>query len=59
VLLEEENPLAYILLRCLRSYTVLDMYAALEVHTSETIAAGQAEVLQFSSLMKASYFCMQ
>lgn len=55
VLLEDENPVAYLLLRCLRSYSILDMYAALEVHTSDTIAAAEAEVLRFSSLMRVGY----
>jgi hypothetical protein len=54
VLLKDESPLGYLLLRCLRSYIVLDMYAALEVHTTETIAAGRAEVLRFSALMNVS-----
>ena len=40
------------MLRCLRSYLVIDMYAALEVHTEDTIAAGRAEILTFSALMK-------
>ena len=40
------------MLRCLRSYLVIDMYFALEVHTEDTIAAGRAEVLNFSSLIK-------
>jgi hypothetical protein len=55
VLIEDENPVAYLLLRCLRSYSILDMYAALEVHTSDTIAAAEAEVLRFSSLMRVGY----
>jgi hypothetical protein len=54
VLSEAESPLGYLLLRCLRSYLVIDMYAGLEVHTTETIAAGRAEVLNFSSLMKVN-----
>jgi hypothetical protein len=56
-LLESENPLGYLLLRCLRSYVILDMYAALEVHTAETIGAGRAEVLKFSALMKVCSLC--
>jgi hypothetical protein len=55
-ILEETDPHGYLLLRCLRSYIILDMYAALEVHTTETIAAGRAEVLKFSALMKVCFF---
>jgi len=47
------------LLRCLRSYLVIDMYFALEVHTEETIAAGKAEVLRFSSLIKVIYLLLR
>ena len=53
-LLEDDTPLGYLLLQCLCSYVVMDMYAALEVHTSETIANGRAEVLKFSVLIKVS-----
>ena len=31
------------------------MYASLEVHTEATIAAGQAELLNFGALLKVSY----
>ncbi|KAJ6553880.1 hypothetical protein B0H10DRAFT_1848583, partial [Mycena sp. CBHHK59/15] len=41
-----------LLLKCLRSYLELDMYIALQVHTSDTIAAGRHELLVFDSLMK-------
>ncbi|KAJ6611518.1 hypothetical protein B0H10DRAFT_2165819 [Mycena sp. CBHHK59/15] len=41
-----------LLLQCLRSYLELDMYVALQIHTSETIAAGRRELLIFDSLMK-------
>jgi hypothetical protein len=30
----------------------LDMYAALEVHTEKTVAAGREEVKKFASLME-------
>ena len=46
------------MLRILRSYLELDMFAALEVHTTETIAAGQRELLRFSSLIEVrAFFC--
>ena len=37
------------MLCCLCSYLVIDMYAALEVHTEDTIAAGRAEILTFAA----------
>ncbi|KAJ7436661.1 hypothetical protein B0H11DRAFT_2364235, partial [Mycena galericulata] len=39
-------------LECCRSYQVLDMYVGLELHTTETIAAGRLEVQNFGRLMK-------
>ena len=56
VLSEDKCPLGYLMLRCLRSYLVIDMYAALEVHTEDTIAAGRAEILTFAALMKVAFF---
>jgi hypothetical protein len=52
VLDEDSDPHGYLLLQCLRSYLELDMYTALEVHTSETIADGRKEILKFESVMK-------
>jgi hypothetical protein len=46
----------YLLLRCLRSYLELDLYASFEVHTADTIEAGRKELLRFSSLVKVRYF---
>lgn len=42
---------AYLLLRCICAYLEVDLYAALEVHTTETIAAGQEALQYFSELM--------
>jgi hypothetical protein len=50
-----ESKLAYLLLRCIRAYLEVDWYAALEVHTTKTIAAGQAALQEFSELMDVSY----
>lgn len=44
------------LLQSLRSYLELNMYASLEVHTDETIAAGRGELKNFSALMKVRIF---
>lgn len=52
VLTEEKSPLGYRLLRCLRSFLVMDTYAAMEVHTEDTIAAGRAEIIRFSELIE-------
>lgn len=54
VLTEEESPLGYFTLRCIRSYLELDMWTSLEVHTTETIAAGRQAVLRFSDIIKVS-----
>ncbi|KAJ7742490.1 hypothetical protein DFH07DRAFT_750448 [Mycena maculata] len=40
------------LLACVRSYQVLDMYLGLELHTTGTIAAGRQELQNFGALMK-------
>ena len=39
-LTESDNPLGYLLLCCHCHYLVVDMYAGLEVHTSNTIQEG-------------------
>jgi hypothetical protein len=46
--------LGHLLLRCIRHYVDLDMYAALEVHTEDTIAAGRRALSEFSMLMEVS-----
>jgi hypothetical protein len=50
------HALPYLLLRCIRQYVNVDMYAALEVHTSETIAAGREAVKEFTQLLDVSFF---
>jgi hypothetical protein len=57
ILCQEDSPLGYLLLKCLRRYIVLDTYAAMEVHTTETIAAGRKELQNFSDCMNVSYLC--
>jgi hypothetical protein len=49
----------YLLLRCIRSYVELNTYAALEVHTEKTIAAGREEAKKFSSLTKVCVHTLQ
>ncbi|KAF7334738.1 hypothetical protein MSAN_02372200 [Mycena sanguinolenta] len=48
--------LGLILLEWVRSYMELDMYVSLEVHTTETIAAGRQELRNFGHLMEAREF---
>ncbi|KAG2139767.1 hypothetical protein DEU56DRAFT_871106 [Suillus clintonianus] len=45
-------PLRYLLLRCVCLYLELDMYASLEVHTSETISSGRHTHCAFSALLQ-------
>ncbi|EDR00662.1 uncharacterized protein LACBIDRAFT_313195 [Laccaria bicolor S238N-H82] len=52
ILTESASPEGFRLLKCARAYLNVDMYAALEVQTSETIAAGRREVAYFSKVLK-------
>ncbi|KAH7927024.1 hypothetical protein BV22DRAFT_1153995 [Leucogyrophana mollusca] len=49
-----QNNLGHILLQCIRAFVDVDMYAALEVHTEETIAAGLEALKIFSELMEGA-----
>jgi hypothetical protein len=40
------------LLRCLRSYSIVDLYLAFEVHTEQTMDAGRRELAKFALHMK-------
>jgi hypothetical protein len=51
VLSRTNSELGYLLLCCTRCYVDLDIYAALEVHTEDTIAAGRDALSRFSMLM--------
>ncbi|KAG2336213.1 hypothetical protein BDR05DRAFT_1006072 [Suillus weaverae] len=51
VLSRTNSELGYLLLCCICCYVDLDIYAALEVHTEDTIAAGRDALSQFSTLM--------
>ncbi|KAJ7471600.1 hypothetical protein B0H11DRAFT_2158977 [Mycena galericulata] len=46
------DPLGKLLLACIRSYLVLDRYLGLELHTTETIAAGRQVLQKFGQLIK-------
>ncbi|KAG1879450.1 hypothetical protein C8R48DRAFT_668287 [Suillus tomentosus] len=52
VLTKTDSPLGYFLLRCVHLYLEMDMYAALEVHTVNTIKEGRHTVQAFTALMK-------
>ncbi|KAG1836159.1 hypothetical protein F4604DRAFT_2008209 [Suillus subluteus] len=52
VLTENDSPLSYFLLWCVCLYLEMDMYAALEVHTTNTIEEGRHTVQAFTALMK-------
>ncbi|KAG1773661.1 hypothetical protein EV702DRAFT_1181089 [Suillus placidus] len=52
ILTKNDCPLGYLLLRCVRLYLEMDMYAALEVHTTNTIEEGRHTVQAFTALMK-------
>lgn len=55
VLTEEACPLGYLLLRCLRSFNIVDTYTALEVHTTERIASGREALQKYGKLLNVSY----
>lgn len=50
----EDDPTAYLLLRALRSYIEVDIYASFEVHTEKTIASGRERLGQFFELIGVS-----
>ncbi|KAM6499899.1 hypothetical protein JOM56_005407 [Amanita muscaria] len=52
VLEQGASPNGYLLLRCVRSYTFLDTYASMEVHTEETLSAIESELLVFADLIQ-------
>ncbi|KAG2340835.1 hypothetical protein BDR05DRAFT_977210 [Suillus weaverae] len=52
ILTEEDFPLGYLLLRCVRLYLEVDMYAAFEVHTANTISEGRSAVQALTAFMK-------
>lgn len=47
----EERTSGHLLLKLLRCYIEIDLYAALEWHTEETIAAGQWQIARFCVLL--------
>lgn len=45
---------AWLLLRVIRSYTIIDLFLSFEVHTEETIADGRKEANLFIKLLEVS-----
>ncbi|KAG1907529.1 uncharacterized protein F5891DRAFT_974232 [Suillus fuscotomentosus] len=52
IITEDECPLGYHLLHCIHLFIEVDMYSALEVHTTDTIHAGQHAVKVFSMYLQ-------
>ncbi|KAL4266406.1 hypothetical protein AB1N83_001284 [Pleurotus pulmonarius] len=52
ILTKEVDEAGYVLLRCLRAYMNMRMYAGLRLHTEETISAGREAVEEFSELLQ-------
>ncbi len=48
----------YLLLRLIRIYLELDMYASLTLHTEATISSGRQELLVFDRLLKVNQFAL-
>ena len=46
--------MGYLLLKALRCFIEVDIYASLEVHTEETIALGREKLVHFYELMNVS-----
>lgn len=54
VLSADNSPEGFLLLRIMRSYLELDMYASLTMHTEATLATGRAELKTYDSLVQVS-----
>jgi len=56
VLTKKDSPFGYLLLQCIRTFQILDMYLTLEVHTEVTIAAGRCELQKLAKLMQVCVY---
>jgi hypothetical protein len=52
ILTDHDCPLGYLLLHCVCLFLELDAYAALEVHTTETISAGWHAIQAFLTYLQ-------
>ncbi|KIM54645.1 hypothetical protein SCLCIDRAFT_136431, partial [Scleroderma citrinum Foug A] len=57
VLIHDNHPIGYALLRCIASYLHYHSYIVLDVHTETTIASGERKLLKFQHLLE-SYITM-
>lgn len=53
----EVSEQGYLLLELTRSYLELDMFAGLTVHTDETIARAEKELLTFAEVLQVRIKC--
>ncbi|KAH9029162.1 hypothetical protein EDB85DRAFT_2147471 [Lactarius pseudohatsudake] len=51
-IIEQSDVGGWLLIRALRSFTIVDLYLAFEEHTQLTIAAGRRELAKFGDLMQ-------
>jgi hypothetical protein len=51
-IIPRQNAEGQSLLRCLRSYSIVDLFLAFEVHTDQTLDAGRRELANFALCMK-------
>ena len=58
ILTSEAGPTGYLLLQCIHTYIVFDMYILLEVHTVDMIASGQDALNMFSILLNVCCCCI-
>lgn len=54
VITAEACPLGYLLLRSIRHFQLIDMYAALNVHTEDTITRGDETIQAFGRALEVS-----
>jgi hypothetical protein len=54
-ILTPENSTSWLLLKAIRSYTLIDQYLALDVHTENTIQDGQQEFKIFGHIMQVCW----
>lgn len=52
----EEKTAGYLLLKLLRCYIEIDMYAGFQLHTDQTIQDGKWHVARFYKLLKVCFF---
>lgn len=56
VITETSCPLGYLLMRIMRSYSEVDMYLGLELHTDERMGDGEHKQQAMGAFMQVSHF---